>query len=302
MAASGAHAAVSPISQEELAHVVSSFNDLVARLQGTHESLRAEVSRLQGELREANRRLRRSQELAALGEMAAGIAHEIRNPLGSIRLYAGVLEEDLADRPELQETACKIARAVAGLDRIVLDVLDFAREARLRPEPVDACELLRHAADSCRASIESAGAELTLEGESGPALVFHADSSMLHRALVNVVRNAAEAVEGQALRRIVLSAAPARLRSGGGEAREAVALRVQDTGPGVPDDVQQRMFNPFFTTRAAGAGLGLAIVHRIVDAHTGSVEVRNAPEGGAVIELILPVDLAGPVTEQGSRA
>src|SRR6185295_5586605 len=99
-------------------------------LQSTHESLREQVSRLQAELSEANAQVERSKRLAALGEMAAGIAHEVRNPLGSIRLYARMLEQDLADRPAERSIATKIASAVGGLDGVVGDVLSFARDAK----------------------------------------------------------------------------------------------------------------------------------------------------------------------------
>jgi len=279
----------SPDSQE-LHAVISSFNDLVARLQTTHEALKGEVARLQAELHDANRRLRRSQELAALGEMAAGIAHEVRNPLGSIRLYASVLEEDLADRPQLAETARKIARAVVGLDRIVCDVLDFSRRMEARAEPVDARALLTGAVDDCRALLAPAGVEAFVEAPEG--LLVRCDRSLLHRALVNVVRNAIEAIEAGgpagAERFVRLGAGPGATRAADGRRLERVALRVEDTGPGVSPEAVERMFNPFFTTREAGTGLGLAIVHRIVDAHAGSVEVRPRPGGGTIVELLLP--------------
>lgn len=274
----------------ELAQVVSSFNDLVTRLQTTHESLKGEVARLQGELREANRRLRRSQELAALGEMAAGIAHEVRNPLGSIRLYAAVLEEDLADRPALAETARKIGRAVVGLDRIVCDVLDFSREIRIRPEPADARDLLESAVEACIGVMRPAGVEAVIDAPE--ALEIACDRSLLQRALVNLVRNAAEAIESvrrPGVERVVrLTARSAEIRTAGAGRVPGVSLAIADTGPGLSDEALERMFNPFFTTREAGTGLGLAIVHRIVDAHNGSVQVRNRPEGGALVELLLP--------------
>src|SRR5262249_42196179 len=119
------------VTPAELAELMATFNEVTGRLQGTHESLKREVVRLQGELRDANEQLQRSRRLAALGEMAAGIAHEVRNPLGSIRLYARMLEHDLVDRPQERSVATKIAAAVHGLDGVVGDVLSFAREARV---------------------------------------------------------------------------------------------------------------------------------------------------------------------------
>src|SRR6185295_8097613 len=158
-------------------------------LQSTHESLREQVSRLQGELREANEQLQRSRRLAALGEMAAGIAHEVRNPLGSIRLYARMLEQDLVDRPSERTLASKIAGAVTGLDAVVGDVLSFAREARVSIEPVDAGELLERAVGACVPS----GA-VRIEIRAAHAGV-NCDPVLMHQALVNLVRNALQAMD-----------------------------------------------------------------------------------------------------------
>ncbi|MHC4976284.1 MAG: sensor histidine kinase [Planctomycetota bacterium] len=275
-------------NQTELASVLESFNEVVGRLQETHEVLRGEVSRLNGELSETKRRLRRSQELAALGEMAAGIAHEIRNPLGSIKLYASMLEEDLGSLPEQKQIATKIASAVSGLDSIVIDVLDFARESSIEAEGHDARDLFERAIESCRASLEDSGASVVIEAETEREVL--CDCALMHRALVNVVRNASEAtrVATRDCRQMTLSTHETQLRDDDGQTSPAVELRIEDSGDGIPDDVLERMFNPFFTTRQTGTGLGLAIVHRIVDAHNGSVRVSNRSEGGARVSLVLP--------------
>src|SRR5262245_49927759 len=120
-AASGAPA----LSPGDLAELLGAFNDVTTRLQSTHDTLRAQVARLEGELRQANEQIERSRRLAALGEMAAGIAHEVRNPLGSIRLHARMLEHDLTERPEQRGLAEKIISEVRGLDAVVGDVLSF---------------------------------------------------------------------------------------------------------------------------------------------------------------------------------
>jgi signal transduction histidine kinase len=135
----------SPMSPRELGELLAAFNEVTSRLQATHEQLNAEVIRLRTELVEANHQLERSRRLAALGEMAAGIAHEVRNPLGSIRLYAKMLDEDLVDRPAQRETVRKIAGAARGLDQIVGDMLSFAREFRVRVDACDASDLFDQA-------------------------------------------------------------------------------------------------------------------------------------------------------------
>lgn len=282
------------LSPADLTELFAEFNELTARLQETHETLSGEAARLEGELRIANEQLRRSRELAALGEMAAGIAHEVRNPLGSIRLYASMLEQDLGDRPEQRRIATRIGEAVRGLDHIVGDVLAFARELKLRAAPVDPWDLLERAADACRAECERSSADIALRRVAGAPASVVCDAGLMHQALLNVVRNAAEAIadSARAGRRgmIELSVRRRTVRVEGGKPAPMAALAVRDNGPGVPDDVKRRMFNPFFTTRAAGTGLGLAIVHRIMDAHGGRVGVTNHGEGGAVVELMLPLD------------
>jgi signal transduction histidine kinase len=295
------------LSAGDLAELLAAFNEVTGKLQETHDTLRGEVARLEGELKRANEQLERSRRLAALGEMAAGIAHEIRNPLGSIRLHARMLEQDLSDRPGERVVAGKIITAVRGLDAVVTDVLAFSKEMRVRQEPALASELLAHALED-GVSMDIPGAAgvrvVRMDAARGPVWV-GCDAALVHRALVNVIRNAVEAMgEGGngsgaragergalSLRHELIVDVRLRAREGaptGGGERDMVVVSVRDTGPGVSATVMERMFNPFFTTRATGTGLGLAIVHRIIDAHGGSVSVRNHGEGGAVVELTLP--------------
>jgi signal transduction histidine kinase len=273
----------SGIDPAELAGLLAAFNDVTAKLQASHDQLRAEVSRLTRELGEANAQLERSRRLAALGEMAAGIAHEVRNPLGSIRLYARMLEEDLAHSPGEQAIAGKISGAARAVEGVVGDVLTFAREFRLRPAEIDIAELFDSVLESCCHDGVPGWREVQILRRACESPCFEADPSLLRQALVNIVRNAFEAMADTPGRvhRLVLETTT--------EAEWAV-LRVRDTGPGVSPEVVARMFNPFFTTRAAGTGLGLAIVHRIIDAHAGRVRVQNNTDGpGAAFDVLLPL-------------
>lgn len=296
------------MSPGDLAELMSAFNDVTARLQRTHESLRAEVARLNAELRQANEQLERSRRLAGLGQMAAGIAHEVRNPLGSIGLYARMLVEDLADRPQERQVAGKIADAVRGLDGVVGDVLNFARQLRVRPVEADAADLMERALEACRPDgmAPDDGVEVRCAGFMAAPQIL-GDPTLLHQALVNVIRNALDALaEAPAARVLTLGISRRRLGEPG-SACEAVGLWVSDTGSGVTPDVVERMFNPFFTTRAAGTGLGLAIVHRIVDAHGGRVEVRNnaavdSRQSGTTVELILPSAETTAIRERAGRS
>lgn len=291
-----AHRPASALSVSDLAELITSFNEVTARLQSTHETLRSEVIRLESELRDAKEQLHRAQELAALGEMAAGIAHEVRNPLGSIRLYASALAQDLADRPAECELAKKIAGSVSRLDAVVGDVLTFSRRIVVRKEGLPSGKLIDDAIDACAALLERHS--ITLHRPRRRDHVVRGDAVLLHQALVNVLRNASEAIAesrvpaGERAIWIEVRRARSVIAEGGAALQSVTVLAVRDSGPGIPEDVLQRVFNPFFTTRHAGTGLGLAIVHRIIDAHKGRVVIRSNTGGvgprGTTVEFHLP--------------
>lgn len=286
------------LTPADLAELISSFNEVTSRLQRTHESLRDEVARLEGELRDAQSQLRRARQLAALGEMAAGIAHEVRNPLGSIRLYASALAQDLTGRPEEQSLATRIIGAVGRLNAVVGDVLTFAREIVVRDQDIEASELIRDSIEACADVWSAAGIEVCCRGVAPVGAVVRCDPALTHQALVNVLRNAAEAMgesEADHERALTIRAERRDTVNAQGEREAMIAIIVRDTGPGVPAEALDRLFNPFFTTRHTGTGLGLAIVHRIVDAHGGRVSIRNNSEvtgdgaaRGAYVEVLLP--------------
>lgn len=283
----------------ELPELLRVFNEVSGRLAETHRRLEERVAGLQRELAEAHEGLRRSRALAALGEMAAGIAHEVRNPLASIALHAEVLREDLADRPDERAVLDKIARAVARLDSIVGDVLRFARTSCSRRDRMSVRSMVGEALASCEAEIHAGGVEVLVDVDD--ALEIRADGAAITQAIVNLVRNAIEAVgEGPVARRRVRIDGERRERLGADGRRTPVAvIGVEDGGPGFDPSVVDRVFTPFVTTRESGTGLGLAIVHRIVDAHDGAVAVASRSRtGGARVELLLPAP--GPECESGA--
>ncbi|TDJ54868.1 MAG: hypothetical protein E2O40_06665 [Planctomycetota bacterium] len=281
---------VPTLGVDDLRQLMRTVNETTQRLQQTHESLQLEVGRLQGELVEANAQLRRSRSLAALGEMAAGIAHEIRNPLASIGLYAQMLVEDLADKPETAQLAGKIGVAVDRIDTIVRDVLRFARDTSVQPRRVSVAGLVEQALESCRATLAETEVSVETDQAAGEALRVDVDPTLMAQAIANVICNAAEAMseapDGTRTVHVRVERSIRRLPSG--ERCDRIVIGVDDSGPGIAPEVLERMFNPFFTTRPTGTGLGLAIVHRIVEAHDGHVVVSNRDEGGATVELCLP--------------
>jgi len=269
---------VSPPAErlDDLAQIIAAYNDVTEKLQSSHESLSREVVRLQRELASTDAQLQRSKRLAALGEMAAGIAHEIRNPLAAIQLYLDMLRKDLPEQTSEADLVRKVISAARGMEGIVTDVLTFARELHPDRRRLVAADLLERVIDSHRPIAESRQVSFEIDGDTNIGLF--ADSDLLYRALLNVIRNAVEAVPEKAG---IVNLHVSRNDS-------AVSIRVRDNGCGIDEQDIDRIFNPFFTTRNTGTGLGLAIVHRIVDAHGGTITAVNNPSGGAVFELSIP--------------
>ncbi len=264
--------------ERELAAIVSAYNEVTERLKNAHERLHDEVGRLRDELARKNAELRRRERLAALGEMAAGLAHEIRNPLGGIALYASMLTKELPQGKNGNGAAEKISAGVRSLERLVSEILDFAQE-RL-PERRDWWfgEILPAVMDAVRPWAAQCHAAVTID-QGAESCRVHCDREQLHQVLVNLLMNGVQAagVDGTVILR-----AESQIHNDG------VQIEVLDDGPGILEADLHRIFNPFFTTKASGTGLGLAIVHRIVESHGGTVRAGNRPEGGAKFVLWLP--------------
>lgn len=228
---------------------------------------RDEIGFLASRLDEMRAALRARDERMQM--MLAGIAHEVRNPLGGLELYAGLLREGLADQPERLGEIARVEREIGYLKNVVSDFLDFARRPPLALEVFPAAGLLNEIAEISRPP--SGGPELSIACEAG--LGACADRTQLRRALLNLVKNAITAAGPSG--RVVL-AAHTELNTQG-----RVAWEIRDSGPGVPDAIREKIFTPFFTTRERGTGLGLAFVAEIARDHGGTIEVDRAPEGGA---------------------
>jgi len=273
----------------ELGAIIDAYNQVTEKLKGSHETLAREVGRLRDQLKQKDRELERKRRLAALGEMAAGVAHEVRNPLGGILLYAQMLEKDLASQPQPQRVASQIADAARKLDNIVSDILAFADRCELQCRPVsleavvhDVVDLLRPVwtTSECMVTVESCGCDVIVD----------ADPSQLQRAFLNIIANAVQASGRGGHVWVSFERDP-------GEPAEWIEVRVSDDGPGVPAELRDRIFNPFFTTRDSGTGLGLAIAHRVIAMHSGSVTVSDRADGGAVFALRLPCGGGSGCTE-----
>lgn len=208
--------------------------------------------------------------------MLAGIAHEVRNPLGGLELYAGLLREALGDQPERLEEVRRIEREVGHLKTVVNDFLEFARRAPPRLEPIELRPLCREIADLARA-----GTAARFEVDVPAGIRVCADAGQLRRVLLNLARNAVAAAQrGQVT--VAARAEGSRVR-----------VEMRDDGPGVPPELREKIFTPFFTTREKGTGLGLAFVREIVRDHGGEVSVRDADGGGSVFTFDLAAATPG---------
>jgi signal transduction histidine kinase len=241
-------------------------------------------------LSEANRSLKLAQEeaqraerLAALGQLSAGLAHEIRNPLGVIKGSAEILAQKLDDsNPLAKELAGYIYTEVNRVSALVSRFLDFARPSQLDLRSAD----LTVAVERCLKTVTEQGAcaRVKVQKDYAPGLAkVMLDQDLCDQVFTNLLMNACEAMgeQGGELR--------VRIRAGDEKAGEAgVVLEVEDTGPGVPLELKEQIFNPFVTTKKSGVGLGLAIVSKIVDAHGGSLKLVSEPGHGACFRVTFP--------------
>lgn len=230
------------------------------------------------ERREAERRLRAQESLAKVGQLAAILAHEVRNPLAGIRGAIQILSRRVPEGED-REVMGRIVERVDALNALTEDLLLFARphvpEFALVPLGAIlrvAQRLLAANVDLAAVSIEIAGGDVTLE----------ADEKMLQGVFLNLFLNAAQAMRGEGVIRIAVRAAAG-----------VVQVVVEDGGPGIPPDVRERLFEPFFTTRHRGTGLGLPIVKRDVEAHGGDVTITCPEEGGTRVTVSLPIEQRG---------
>jgi signal transduction histidine kinase len=267
--------------ERELGGIISAYNEVTERLKEAHVSLTGEVARLHDELRRKNAELRRRERLAALGEMAAGLAHEIRNPLGGIALYASMLEKETGHSAGTKNAATRIASGVRTLERLVSEILDFAQEHHLERQHCRLSSVLATLQDAMAPWEAQTQAHLRMDDAAMKVEAFM-DSGRMHRVLVNLVMNGLQA-----------SGAGGEVSLTASCEAGMTLIEICDSGPGIKEENLHRIFNPFFTTKDTGTGLGLAIVHRIVEAHDGTIRASNNPGGGAKFVVRLPL---GPQT------
>lgn len=268
--------ALLPSDDADLQTVLAAWHSATLRLERTHVTLQEEVRRLTDELEAKNRELARKDRLADLGQMAAHVAHEVRNTLVPVSLYLSLLRRQLQGDDQSLEVLQKVASGFQALDVTVNDLLHFTSDRDPCRQTFVVDDLFHEISDSLLPQLEAQAITVTRNLE--PGLTAIADREMIRRALLNLVLNAVDAMPDGG--RLELAAD----RDGG-----AVRFMVGDSGPGLSDDILRRLFEPFVTTKQSGTGLGLTIVERIAEVHRGTVAAENGTEGGARFALRIPM-------------
>ena len=241
------------------------------------------IAPLQVRLVESQALLERQEKLASLGVLAAGVAHEIRNPLTAIKAWLFMRQRNL--RPGTQEHGDTelIAREIDRLERIVKDFLLFARPSDPQLQLIAAEQPLREVREFLAPQLERSNIQLTLE--QSPTAWVKADSRQIKQVLINLVQNAADAIGQNGS--VTLRARLDRKRLADRDT-DVVILEVADSGRGIPSDVEKRLFDPFFTTKESGTGLGLPIAARIVEKHGGALQYQTQVNHGTTFGIVLP--------------
>ncbi|MCI0537735.1 MAG: ATP-binding protein [Verrucomicrobiales bacterium] len=262
---------------------------LILGFTATNLIYRVKIAPLRAQLVESRAVIERQEKLAALGTLAAGVAHEIRNPLTAINVRLHSLKRTLVQGSSEDEDATVIDQEIQRLDRIVTDVLHFARPAEPRPVIITAESLFSRMQDLLSSQLEKASIRLNLASSpprtSGSPLWIRVDRQQIEQVLINLIQNAAESIgrDGTITLRARSTVTPLA-----GKATPVVILEVIDTGKGIPLKVQERLFDPFFTTKEAGTGLGLSIAARIVEKHGGALQYQTEVDRGTTFGIVLP--------------
>jgi signal transduction histidine kinase len=243
---------------------------------------------------EERERLR--DRLAALGEMAAAMAHELKNPLAGIEVMAGLLRRKVSDSPDAQSILADIINEAKMANSTVVEMLDYVRPVRLERGRTSIGQVLQTAVSMAESKARRGGVAVEIAVPDDLPLI-QGDDHQLCQVFTNLVINAFEALGGTG--RVRISAWAETVEEDHGHRGEVPAMvptlvvEIADNGPGISDELRDRVFNAFFTTKAQGSGLGLAIVRKIVDAHDGRIDVASVPGGGTRFTVTLPLSAGG---------
>jgi signal transduction histidine kinase len=263
-------------SEAEVERASAIANQLALALDGAR--LVEDLKQSYAELARAHEQLVQRERLAALGELSAVVAHEVRNPLGAIFNSVATLRRMVGAESPTLPLLDIVGEESERLNRIVDDLLNFARPSSPTPHPVALERLLE---ESVRGALADASGPLDVEWALEPGVPpVSVDERMMRQAFLNLALNAVQAMANGGVLRV-------GVRRAAGEP-PGVEVEFTDTGPGIPPEARARLFEPFFTTKAKGTGLGLALVKRIVESHYGRLTVESPTRGGTTFRLFLP--------------
>jgi len=267
--------ATTDIAERELLlkEAMERFNVASFRLEEKYRLLLKETERLRAELKVKDEAMQRAEKLALLGQTAAAIAHEVRNPLGAIKLFLSVLRDEVQELPKALQLIEEIDRSANNLDCVVSNILQFAREERCDIAPLNLHAILCEQREMCL-KLNRGEIGINLDLNANPYIL--GDEESLRRAFYNLMLNAVQALRRNGVINIRTSDISA----------SEVKIEINDNGPGIAATLIERVFEPFVTGRKEGTGLGLAIVRQVVEQHLGKIKVFN--RAGACFEIILP--------------
>jgi len=242
-------------------------------------------------LRQLESEVRRGETLAAAGQMAVGLAHEIRNPLSAIRGAVQLMQRELGDEARWGEYTTVLLKEVTRVNSIIETLLDLGRPVTLRAVPLNVHQLLERVALLLEEEAASHGVQFVRRYDpSLPPIL--ADEDRIVQVFHNLVRNAIEAMPGGGRLTLVtrLSMNPLFAKVDLGQGQKSLAeIQIADEGQGIPEATRDKLFTPFFTTKDRGMGLGLALCHRIVEEHKGAIQITSEPGRGTAVSCFLPI-------------
>lgn len=265
----------------QIAALVLTFHDITEQKRAAAEQARLQAS------------LHRTETLAAMGSLVAGVAHEVRNPLFSISATLDAFEVRFSQQPDYQQYVSVLRNEADRLNKLMQDLLHYGKPLQLELQPTALSQIISQAMQACQPLAQQAG--VTMAGPTGPDFTVLADRERLPQVFQNLIDNAIRHSPAQGQVTITT-------HRDNRDEQDWIVCEVRDRGPGFPPELAQKVFEPFFSRRRGGTGLGLSIVQRIVEEHCGEVSIANHPEGGALITVRLPLDRAAtaPTPDHGS--
>jgi two-component system NtrC family sensor kinase len=270
-------AVVQGLAEKEMCmhYLLTQSRRLYSRLDKSHRELKISHD----ELEQAQRQLIQSEKLASLGQLAAGVAHELNNPLGTITLFSSMLKKDLPENERWEKDITLIIQEAERAAKIVKDLLSFSRETKLKPGLVNINSIIEEAVSLLTERSLFRNIQVKQELKASIPTTF-ADPDLLKQVFFNIILNGAQAMEGSGVLTI---------RSQSLNGNSTIEIQIEDTGKGIADNDRSRLFDPFFTTKEKGTGLGLALVYGIVSKHKGTIDVESELGKGTTFFINMPV-------------